>query len=106
MDWTNKDITDFTKNQIINLIKQKPILIGHTYTAKQFFETDYEYDLTNCDLVGVPILEDIDTIEGWSDVRIIDKCDNEIKFLVYPDIYKCTYFDVHLRANNNEQTAT
>ena len=96
MNYTrNKNVTKLSKNKIIELIKQKPILVGNTSTAKQFFETDYEYDLTNCDLIGVPLLDNVNDIEEWADVQIIDKYDKQIKYLVYPDIYKCTSYTVY-----------
>jgi len=96
MHWTrNKDITNFTKDEILTLIKQEPTLIGYTSTAKQFFETDYEYDLTNRNLIGKPLIDN--DIEDWSNVRIIDETDNEIKYLVHPSIYKCTDYSVYVK---------
>lgn len=96
MNSTRQNITKFSKNNIINIIKQNPILIGNTYTAKQFFETDYEYDLTNCDIIGKPILSDIDNIEKWEDVQILNN-NNEIQNLVNPGISTCSYFTVHVK---------
>ena len=87
----NKDITDFTKTQIQDILKTDPVLIGNTSSDRLFFETDYEYDTTNCDLIGTPVIDDILQINSWEDVQIKnDK--GEIQYLVSPDIYKfCTY---------------
>jgi hypothetical protein len=102
-NWSrNKDITNYSKKEIIEVLKTNPILTGHTYTAKQFFETDYEYDLTNCDLVGKPNIEKLSEIQDWDDVQIKDQ-NGEIQFLVHPDIYKCCDYTVHMRNKRLER---
>lgn len=96
MTWTRrKDITNFTPEQIKELLKDNPTLIGNTFTARQFFETDYEYDLTNCDIEGKPLIEECRDIEGWEDVKIVDKNGIE-RYLIYPYIYKCTDCTVYV----------
>lgn len=94
-----KEITDLSSKEIMNLLKTKPTLIGHTYTAKQFFETDYEYELTNRDIIGKPVIDNNNNISGWEDVKIIDMSDNQYKFLVYPYISKCNFYTVYMKTN-------
>tara|TARA_B110000208_G_C11593237_1_gene367096 strand:+ start:443 stop:760 length:318 start_codon:yes stop_codon:yes gene_type:complete len=96
-NWSRiRDITNLNKDEIHNIVKTNPILIGHTFTAKQFFETDYEYDIVNCDLIGVPHIKNITEINSWEDVQIKNK-NGEVLFLVNPDVYKCSNYTVHIR---------
>ena len=95
MNWERfVDITDYNAKQINELLKFNPTLIGHTYTAKQFFETSYEYDLTNRDLIGKAVPNS--DINSWDDVQIVDDDDGEIKFLVSPHITKCSGYVVKI----------
>ena len=95
--WTrNEDITKYTSEQIRDILLTNPILIGHTSTAKQFFETDYEYEFTNCDLTGTPLIEDITKINSWEDVEIINN-KGEVQYLVNPHLYKCSDYTVNIK---------
>lgn len=88
------DITDLNSQDIKYIINTNPVLIGKTYTAKQFFEDTYEYNITNKEFIGRPINnKDINT---WEDVQIIDN-DGKITNLVYPWISSNSYFSVYIQ---------
>ena len=88
------NITNYNAEEINELLKSNPTLIGHTYTTKQFSKTSYEYDLTNRDLVGKAIKNSDFDIHSWGDVQIIE--DGELKFLVIPHITKCSAYIVKM----------